>query len=139
MEENLLLIGRIIFSIMFMGSGIGHLMDTEGSTAYAEGRGITNAKTMVQVSGVALLAGGLGTLLGIWTDLAFLGIAVLVLIIAFMAHAFWKESDPMEQQMQMSHFMKNLTIAGAALMGLAIYGNSAFEMKQLVGPIGLLD
>ena len=47
---------------------------------------------------------------GLSDDLAFLGIAVLVLIIGFMTHAFWKESDPMEQQMQMSHFMKNLTI-----------------------------
>ena len=139
MEENLLLIGRVVFSIMFIGSGVGHLMDSEGSAAYAESRGISNAATMVQISGVALLAGGVGTLLGIWTDLALLGIAVLVLIIAFMTHAFWKESDPMEQQMQMSHFMKNLTIAGGALMGLAIYGNSAFEAKQLVGPIGLLD
>ena len=36
---------------------------------------------MVQISGAALLAGGVGTMLGILTDLAFAGVGVLVLII----------------------------------------------------------
>ncbi len=136
--DNWLLIGRIIFSLMFIASGLGHWMDQEGSTGYAQGRGIANAPLMVQVSGTALLAGGVGILLGIWTDLAFLGIAVLVMVIAFMAHAFWKEQDAGTKQMEMSHFMKNLTMAGGALMGFAIYG-SGYDLKQLVGPIGLLD
>ena len=134
--EAVLLIGRIMFSIMFIGSGIGHLMDTEGSTAYAEGKGLANAQLMVQISGACLAAGGVATLLGIWVDLALLLIAVLVLIIGFMLHAFWKETDQMAQQNEMSMFMKNLTIAGGALMGSAIYG-SGYTGNQLIDPVGL--
>lgn len=134
--ESVLLIGRIIFSVMFIGSGVGHLMDAEGSTAYAEGKGLANASTMVQISGVCLAAGGVATLLGIWVDLALLLLAVLVLVIGFLMHAFWKETDEMAKQMEMSMFMKNLTIAGGALMGSAIYG-AGFTNGQLIDPVGL--
>jgi putative oxidoreductase len=75
------MIGRIIFAMMFVGSGVGHLMDSDGSTRYAEGKGIGNANSIVQISGAALLAGGVGTMLGILIDLVFAGVGVLVLII----------------------------------------------------------
>lgn len=137
--DLVLLIGRIVFSIMFIASGVGHLMDTEGSTAYAQGKGLgDNSKLLVQISGVCLALGGVATLLGIWVDLALLLIAVLVLVIGFMMHAFWKETDQMAQQMEMSMFMKNLTIAGGALMGSAIYGvDGADPSYTLVDTIGL--
>ena len=38
--DTVLLLGRIIFSIMFIASGIGHLADSEGSTAYAQSKGL---------------------------------------------------------------------------------------------------
>ena len=36
--EALVLIGRILFSLIFIGAGIGHLADAEGSAAYADSR-----------------------------------------------------------------------------------------------------
>ncbi len=135
--ENVFLIGRIVFSLMFIGSGIGHLTQTEGSTAYAESKGIANAQTMVQVSGVTFLAGGVAIALGIFTDLAFLLIGVQVMIIAFMTHAFWKLEGE-AQQAEMPHFMKGLTIFGACLMGFAFYA-VGIEDNQLVGPLFEFD
>ena len=137
--DTVLLIGRIIFSVMFIGSGVGHLMDTEGSTAYAESKGLgSNSKLLVQLSGVFLAAGGVAVLLGIWADLAFLLLAVLVLIMGFTMHAFWKETDEQASQTEMALFMKNLTIAGGALMASAIYGaGGGFNDAVLVDNIGL--
>ena len=137
--DTVMLIGRIMFSAIFIGSGVGHLMDTEGSTAYATGRGINNPQLMVQISGVCLGLGGVAMLLGIWIDLAALLAAILVLIIGFMAHAFWKETDEMAKQAEMSMFMKNLAIAGGALVISGAYGSVAGEFftGQLVDPIGL--
>ncbi len=138
--DTVMMLGRIIFSVMFIGSGVGHLMDTEGSTAYAQGKGLgDNSQLLVQVSGGFLLLGGVATLLGIWVDLALLLLAILVLIIAFMMHPFWKEEDDMAKQMEMSMFMKNLTIAGGAIMGSAAYGAPVGEFftGQLIDPVGL--
>ena len=135
--DTWLLVGRVVFSLIFIGSGIGQMAEHEGSTAYAEGKGVGNPGLMVRIVSVAMLAGGVAVMLGIWTDLAFLLIAIMVMALAFTAHAFWKE-DGMAQQMEMSHFMKNLSIAGGALIGFALYG-SGYELRQIVGPIGLLD
>ena len=134
LPDTLLMIGRIIFSMMFVGSGIGHLMDSEGTAQYVESKGLGNAKLLAQGSGVALLAGGLGLLLGIWTDLAFAGIGILVLIMAFVMHPFWGLEGEV-QQMEMSGFMKNLTIAGACLMGFTVHAYGGYNARQIVGPL----
>lgn len=118
--EIVLLLGRIVFSIMFIGSGVGHLADESSTTGAAESSGLPNPKLMGQISGVCFLLGGAAIALGIWTDLAFLLIGVLVMIIAFTMHAFWTMEGE-EQMMQMPQFMKNLTIFGACLMGFAYY------------------
>jgi putative oxidoreductase len=135
--ENVFLLGRIIFSVMFIGSGIGHLMDSEGSTQFAESKGVANASTMVQLSGVTFLAGGIAILLGIFTDLAFLLVGLQVLIIGFIINPFWK-LEGADQQAEMPHFMKNLTIFGACLMGFAFYAIGV-EDKQLIGPLFEFD
>jgi len=137
--ENVFLIGRIVFAIMFLGSGMGHLMKTEDSAAYAESKGLSNSTLMVQISGVAFLAGGIGIALGIFTDLAFLLTGVLVMIIAVMLHPFWSMEGE-EQAAEMPNFMKNLTIFGGCLMGFAFYAGLGFDdAKQLVGPIFEFD
>ena len=130
--EAIIMIGRIIFSLMFIASGVGHLTQTEGSAAYAEAKGLSNATLMVQISGVALLLGGLGVITGFWIDLALLGLAVLVLIMGVTMHAFWK-LEGQEQQAEMAMFMKNLTIAGACLVmfGFFAYG---WDATTIVGP-----
>ncbi len=55
-----ILIGRILFGLIFVGSGAaGHLMQTDATAGYAESRGVSNAKVLVQISGVLILAAGL--------------------------------------------------------------------------------
>ncbi|MEM7140802.1 MAG: DoxX family protein [Actinomycetota bacterium] len=136
--EIVFLIGRIIFSIMFIGSGIGHLADEKSTTATAEASGLPNPKLMGQISGVCFGLGGIAIALGIFTDLAFLLTGILVMIIAFTMHAFWNLEGE-EQMMQMPQFMKNLTIFGACLMGFAFsasWGNTPLaDGFQVVGPL----
>lgn len=108
-------VGRLLFVFLMIGSGIGHLTQTAAMAGYAESRGVTPAKTLTQVSGVALLLGGLSVLLGVFGDIGALGLAVLLVVTAVMMHAYWKESDPMAKQMEMIAFNKDLALAGAAL------------------------
>jgi len=120
MRDEVFLLGRVLFSLVFIGSGIGHLTQTEGSAQYAAYKKVPNAKLAVQVSGVAMLLGGLAVVLGVWMDLAGLLLAILVLLMAFLMHRFWEETDPQTKQVEMAQFMKNISIAGAGLIIAAI-------------------
>ena len=138
--DTVMMLGRIIFSALFIGSGVGHLMDTEGSTAYAKSKGLgDNSQLLVQISGATFARGGVAMLFGALTDLAALLLAIQVLIIAFMMHAFWKETDDQAKQMEMSMFMKNLAIAGGAIVISGAYGGPGgqFLTGQLIDPVGL--
>ncbi|MEM8707799.1 MAG: DoxX family protein [Actinomycetota bacterium] len=138
--DTVMMLGRIIFSALFIGSGVGHLMDTEGSTGYAESKGLgDNSKLLVQISGATFALGGVAMLFGALTDLAALLLAIQVLIIGFMMHAFWKETDEQTKQMEMSMFMKNLAIAGGAIVISGAYGGPGGEFLtgQLIDPVGL--
>lgn len=122
MGSLLVLIGRILFALIFIGSGIrGHLMETDATAGYAASRGVSNPKMLTQVSGVLITLGGLGVILGVWADLAALGLAVYCLIAAFMVHHPWTDDDPMTQQMEMTNFMKNLSMAGAGIALFALF------------------
>lgn len=132
--DEVFLISRILFAYLVIGSGIGHLTATGAMAGYAESRGLSNAKVLVQVSGVALLAGGVSVLLGIWGDIGALGLAILLLVTAVLMHAFWKESDPQAKQMEMVAFNKNVALAGGALALFVILSND-FAPYTLTGAL----
>lgn len=121
--DEVFLISRILFVYLVIGSGVGHLTATEAMAGYAQSKGLSNAKLMVQVSGVALLAGGVSVLLGIFGDIGSLGLAILFVVIAVVMHAFWKESDAQAKQMEMVSFNKNIALAGGALALFVLLSN----------------
>lgn len=122
------LIGRILFSMIFIGSGLNHLTQSQAMAQYAQAKGVPAAKPAVIVTGLMILAGGIMILLG-WNRAIGAWLLVAFLIpAAFLIHAFWKESDPMAKQNEMAHFMKNLALAGAALL-MAFYADSPWPMS----------
>ena len=115
-----ILIGRILFGLIFVGSGIaGHLRETDATAGYGEMRGLKNARLLTQLSGVLIAAGGLAVMLGVWADLAALGLAVYCVLTAILIHHFWTDKDEMTKTIEMSMFMKNLSMAGG---GLILFG-----------------
>jgi len=120
--DEVFLLARILFVYLMIGSGVGHLTQSAAMGGYAESRGVKPGQLMVQISGVALLAGGVSVLLGIWGDIGALGLAVLMVITAVMMHAFWKESDPMAKQTEMVAFNKDIALAGGALALFVLLG-----------------
>lgn len=131
MRDELFLIGRILFSLVFIGSGVsGHLMQTDESTQYATHKKVPSPRNMVIVSGVAIAAAGLAIVFGIWMDLAALVIAVFLLATALMMHRFWEETDPQTKQVEMAQFMKNISLAGGALIIIAVSENAPYTITD---------
>lgn len=114
--DVLLLIGRALFAAIFILSGIGHFAQADGMAQYAQAKGVPAAKLGVLASGALALVGGLLILLGVWPDLGAILIALFLIPVSVMMHAFWKESDPMARQTENISFMKNVGLLGGALV-----------------------
>lgn len=113
--DALFLIGRIMFSVVFILTGVSHLTQTDQLAGYAESKGVMYSRVMTQIAGVALVLGGLGVVLGIWMDAAALGLFIVVFLIAVFMHGFWKEQGE-QRIMEMTQFNKDMGLAGAALL-----------------------
>lgn len=132
--DEIFLIGRILFAYLVIGSAVGHLTHTPVMAGYAESRGVPSARTVVQVSGVGFLLGGLSILLGIWGDIGALGLAILLLFTAFTMHAFWKETDELNKMTEMVQFNKDIALAGGALVMFSIL-SSDFAPYTITGSL----
>jgi putative oxidoreductase len=114
--DVLYLIGRIIFAALFLGSSVAHLTDKGGMAGYAESRGVRPGRPMVLVSGLQILAGGLLVLLGIWTDVGAILLALFTLLTSVLIHSFWREKEPMNRMQEMIQFQKDMALCGASLI-----------------------
>jgi len=115
-----LLVGRVLFALIFINSGIGHLTKTAAMTGYAQYKKVPAAKLSVIVSGIMILLGGVYIVLGFYADLGALLIAAFLIPTAFIMHAFWKETDATAKMNETVGFFKDLSLAGAALIIFAV-------------------
>jgi putative oxidoreductase len=129
------LIGRLVFVAMFLNSGVRHLTERESMTAYARAMRSPAPGLLVPFTGVLIAAGGILIALGVWADLGALMIAAFLVPTAYYMHGFWRFDDPQQRQMQMAHFMKNMSLAGAALALLALYAQCVDKLWMLTGPL----
>ena len=129
--DVLFLIGRIVFAVVFLFSGAtAHLLEARKGIAYARMYRVPAASLLVPLSGVMAVAGALSVMLGIWADLGALLLVAFLLPVAFFMHGFWREMDEQMKANQMAHFMKNMAMAGGALVLFYAY-------NQLQGEAGL--
>jgi len=110
-HRAVVLLGRFLFVAIFLMSGPFHF--TKQLTGYAASQGVPFAPVAVPISGLIAIAGALSILFGYRAKV---GAWLFLVPVSFMMHKFWAVSDPMMAQVQMMMFMKNLSIAGAALL-----------------------
>lgn len=129
--DLIFLFGRILFVAVFIGSGIAfHFKQYAQAKQYAEMYNVPLAGPGVLLTGVLAVVGGVMVALGLWGDLGAVFIATFLLLVTPMMHRFWKETDPMQWQMQLTNFQKNNGLLGGALV---IF----YAWNQLQGDAGL--
>ncbi|MEK7574965.1 MAG: DoxX family membrane protein [Patescibacteria group bacterium] len=114
--ETAFLVGRIIFGGYFIMSGVNHFMKLDMMAGYAGSKGVPQAKFAVASTGVLLVLGGLGVVLGVLIHASLLALAIFIVGVTPMMHQFWKITDPMQKMGEQINFMKNAALFGAVLM-----------------------
>jgi putative oxidoreductase len=108
------LVGRLCFALIFIVAAPRHF--TAEGLNHAADLGVPFAALCVPVSGLMALAGGLSVATGYrmqwgaWLLLAFL------VPVTVMMHGFWRLHDPQAVHIQQAMFLKNIALAGGALL-----------------------
>lgn len=114
----LVLIGKVVFGGYFIMNAYNHFKNHKGLGMYAVAKGVPEklANSAVFLTGVMLLLGGVGILLGIYVEIALLILAVFLIGVSFQMHQFWKVEDPMQKMGEQINFFKNMALLGAILL-----------------------
>jgi putative oxidoreductase len=131
------LLGRILFSLIFIASGFNHIANRTMMAGYAQSMGLPMAGVAVPLSGVIILLGGLSVLLGFYPRIGAWLLVIFLLPAAFYMHRFWGVPDQMTAANQMAHFMKNLAMTGGALF-IAYFGTGPLSVRD-PAPAVLVD
>lgn len=133
--DVLVLIGRILFSGIFLTSALAHFTAADQLTQYAQAKNVPQARLAVFLGGVLLLLGGLSVLFGVWADLGALLLVIFLVPTAILMHGFWRERDDTRASEQ-NQFFKDIGLAGAALMLLALFSFVGDDLGlTITGPL----
>lgn len=117
----LFVIARILFSIIFIMSGIGHMTNTSQMGEYAKSKDVPFPHTAVFFTGVMIFLGGISVLLGLWVEIGAWLLIIFLIPTAFIMHDFWTVDDPMQKQNEQIHFLKDMGLAGGAILLWYLY------------------
>ncbi len=125
--KYILLLGRILYSLIFILSGASHFLPS--TIEFAEKSGVPMTEIMVPLSGAIAILGGISILIGYRAKVgAWLLVIFLVPITALM-HQFWNVSNSEIAMLQFTMFMKNLSMLGAALI-IAYFGSGPLSVTK---------
>lgn len=131
--EIIFLVGRILFALIFIASGIGHLTATAAMAGYAQSKGVPAAKASTILSGIVIIVGAVLIATGFYGDLGALLLVLFLVPTAFLMHAYWKESDPMAKMNEQIAFNKDISLAGGALVLLYVFAKFGNDLGFVLG------
>lgn len=119
--------GRVLFSAIFIGSGLNHF--NPAIWEYAASAGVPAPGLLVPLSGLLILTGGIMIALGWRARLGAACIIAFLIPVTLTMHRFWGLADPAMAMEQQIHFMKNLSMLGGAVI-IAYFGAGPMSLDQ---------
>ncbi len=114
--EILLLVGRLIYTLPLLYQGVTNLGQLDRLTARAREKGLPASKVTTAGAMVWLIIGTLAITFNFQSLIGGLMVAAFLVFTGFTIHNFWAVTDPATRKQDLLHFLKNLSLAGAALM-----------------------
>jgi putative oxidoreductase len=124
-----LLLGRLLFTLIFLMSGIVHFYP--GTIEYAASDGVPLANLLVPLSGIIAAIGGLSILLGFKARWGAWLLVLFLIPVTLHMHDFWTFDNPVDYSMQQAMFLKNVALTGAALI-IAYFGSGPLSLDNKV-------
>ncbi len=128
-KNTLLLIGRLLFSVIFAWGAYNHLSHITMMTHYAAVSGVPYARVAIIVTGLLLLLGSLSIILGWHTAIGAILIIIFLVPVTYQIHflGMLHTTDIMQKQMQMINLMKNIGLVGGAIY-IAVFGPGKYSL-----------
>lgn len=113
--KALQLVGRILFGMIFVMNGAFHFIELSNLSGYTASKGVPLPEVAVIITGILLLIGGLAVITGYMPRIGLWSLVLFLVPVALIMHNFWAVGAE-QQQLEMVQFLKNMSMAGAALM-----------------------
>ena len=130
----LLMLGRLIFGGFWVYSGLNHWMHHSAMAVFTAAHGVPQPDLAVIGTGALLVAGGLSILTGLVPKIGAVLIAVFLIGVTPIMHAFWNDITPAERAADLGNFAKNVALLGATLFVAAMpepWPASPTEKKEM--------
>jgi putative oxidoreductase len=111
-------IARILISYLFLSAGVSKILHFSSTVSYIGSHGMPMPAVLAIIALLIEIIGGLMVLLGIWARLGALALAIFVIVITPIFHAYWN-APVAEVSGQMNNFFKNGAILGGLLYVIA--------------------
>lgn len=112
----LLLIGRLLFSLIFIFNGITQLLNFKNTVQYFSSLKIPLPEFSALGSSITSILGGIGIIFHAYSLYGSILIILLLFPETYMGHRFWTIKNKKEKNNQMQHFMKNISLIGGAII-----------------------
>jgi putative oxidoreductase len=125
-QNNLSLLGRLLFVALFLPAGIGKLTGFAGTVGYISSIGLPLPALGAAVALVVEIVGSLALLVGYRTRITALVLAIFTLVASVLFHNFWGASADQAFTQQLM-FFKNIAVVGG-LLTLAAHGAGGLSL-----------
>ncbi|MGM7680774.1 DoxX family protein [Cytobacillus sp. Hm23] len=124
--DILFLIGRILFSVIFISAGFNHLKDFTNTIEMVKKSKAPFPKLSAAVMSLFALVGGLSVAFGFYAEIGAFLLFIFLIPTTFIVHGFWRLPDE-QKEIQSVHFFKNLALMGGTLM-ILYYGSGPYSL-----------
>lgn len=128
----LMLLGRLCIGTIFILTGIWKFLQPDPTALYMAIKGMPAISFFLYTSAIIEVLGGVLLFLGLkarWTALV---LALYLIPVTIIFHNFWTPVLPLESQLQLINFLKNLAIFGGLLYVIAT-GAGKVSLDYLFG------
>jgi len=108
-------IGRALIGVLFAVSGVNKILGFSYVSGWMASSGLPMADVLLAATIVLELGGGLLLITGFQAGLAAAALALFLVPVTALFHAFWS-ADAAGFQGQLTHFLKNVGVFGGLLM-----------------------
>ena len=130
-KNGLLLIGRVLFSLIFAFGAVGHLTKINAMAGYAASAGVPFPKLAIIVTGLMLLVGSISILLGWKISYGAIILIIFLIPVTYQIHflGMLHATNPMMKQDQMLNLLKNIGLMGGAIY-IALFGAGKYSIDH---------